>query len=108
MYSVRLETLSYYTSTTLGHVYKNHVRSRLDPVEAMMSDCYVKDERGRRELIVLSARQDDVILHLHVSAFVSDSSRLFVNLYAVAKGREERRELLQDLRSQQSTHLVHA
>ena len=76
-----------------------HVRSRLDPVEAMMSDCEVKDERGRREVIVLSARQDHLILHLHVTTFVSDSSRLFVNLYAVAKGREERSELLQGKRA---------
>jgi hypothetical protein len=73
----------------------------------MMSDCQVKDERGRREVIVLSARQDHLILHLPVSAFVSHSSRLFVNLYALPKGRQESSELLHDLRSQQSTHLLH-
>jgi hypothetical protein len=59
----------------------------------MMSDCEVKDERGRREVMVLSAEvmvlsQDLLILHLHVSVFVSDSSRLFVNLFALPKGRE--------------------
>ena len=84
------------------------MRSRLDPVEAMMSDGQVKDERGRREVMVLSASEDHLILHLHVSAFVSDSSRLCVNLYAVAKGRQERSELVDDLRRQQSTHLVRA
>jgi hypothetical protein len=74
----------------------------------MMSDCEVKDERGRREVMVLSAKvmvlsQDLLILHLHlhVSVFVSDSSLLFVNLFALPKGREERSELVHDLRSQQ-------
>ena len=56
----------------------------------MMSDCQVKHERGRREVIVLSARQDHLILYLHVTTFVSDSSRLFVNLSALPKGRQER------------------
>ena len=85
-----------------------HVRSRLHLVHAMMSDCEVKDERGRREVIVLSASQDHLILHLHVTAFVSDSSRLFVNLYALPNGRQERSELVHDLRRQESTHLLRA
>ncbi len=84
------------------------VRSRLDPVEAMMSDCQVKDDRGRREVIVLSASQDHLILHLHVTVFVSDSSRLVVNLYALPNGRQERSELVHDLRRQESTHLLRA
>ncbi len=45
---------------------------------------------------MLLARQDDAILDLHVTAFVSDSSRPFVNLYAVANGRKERIDLLHE------------
>ena len=45
-------------------MYEYNIRSCLDAVAAMMSDCQVKDERGRREVIVLSARQDHLTLHL--------------------------------------------
>ena len=70
-----------------------HVQSHLHTVSVMMSDCQVKDARGRREVMVFSASEDLLILHLHVSVFVSDISRLFVNLYSVANGREEMRRV---------------
>ena len=42
--------------------------------------------------MVLSASQDHLILHLHVTSFVSDISRFFVNLSTLSKARQEWRE----------------
>jgi len=56
----------------------------------------VKDQWTRREVVVFSENQDNVILDLNVTVFVSDSWGDFVNLYEVPNGRHKRTDLTDD------------